>query len=65
MDQQSQIKVIKAGFQIIRCDDQPQPRIKIKGDYSHAWTTFDKFNTKAARNEKFKELMLKPKIISD
>lgn len=65
MNFQSQIKVIQAGFQIIRCDDQPTPRIKIKDKDSHEWSTFEKFKTKTSRNRKFKELLSNQKVIND
>ena len=64
MDQQSHIKVIKAGFGIIRKDDHPVPRIKIK-DESSEWRTLEDFKTKAARNRRFNELMQLQTIIND
>ena len=57
MNQQSQIKVINAGFTILRTDDHPTPRIKHKGKGGHEWSTFEKFNTKAARDRRMNELL--------
>ena len=65
MDFQSQIKVINAGFIIIRCDDSPNPRIKVKGDAVCEWRTLEKFDSKAARDRRFKELLKEPSYISD
>jgi len=64
MDKHSQSKVIAAGFAIIRADDQPSPRIKIKGK-SHEWMTLEKFETKAARDRRFAELLEDENVISD
>lgn len=65
MDKNSQAKVITAGFTIIRVDDQPTPRIKVKDGKSHEWRTFEKFETKAARNRRFAELLEDDNVISD
>jgi len=65
MDQSSQLKVIAAGFQIIRADDQPSPRIKYKDKDHNEWTTLQKFETKAARDRQFKELLKVSIIIND
>lgn len=66
MDQQSAKKVIDAGFQIIRRDDSPTPRIKIKIAPSYEWRTFEKdFASKAARDRRFKELLNFNYFISD
>jgi hypothetical protein len=73
MDVASQKKVIDAGFIILRCDDHPSLRIKVKdgNDANHTgscyeWRTFEKdFATKAARNRRFKELLEQSKIIED
>jgi hypothetical protein len=56
MDKQSQLKVLAAGFTIMRPDDQPSPRIKFIDKNHHEWTTLLKFETKAARDRKLKEL---------
>lgn len=66
MDSQSQHKVIAAGFTILRSDDQPNIRIKYKGNGQSEWKTFEKpFESKAARDRRLKELLEKPKYISD
>jgi hypothetical protein len=65
MDAKSALKVINAGFTIIRCDDTPSARIKFKGKGSHEWTTLEKFTTKAARDRRFAELLEKDKYIND
>lgn len=57
-------KIAAAGFRIIRADDYPLPRIKEwKSDSS--WTTLEKFDTKAARERRIRELLDDPKIIVD
>jgi hypothetical protein len=63
MDQQSQLKVIAAGFTIIRSDDQPSPRIKVKDRTRHEWCTLAKYETKAARDRRFKELLDSSQLI--
>lgn len=65
MDQISQQKYIKAGFIIIRCDDQPSSRIKYKGENVLSWKTLEKFSTKAERDRKFNKLLENQMIISD
>lgn len=65
MDAQSQRKVCNAGFNIIRKDDHPQPRIKFKSDRQHEWKTLLKFDTKAARDRKFEVLMSMQLFIND
>ena len=66
MDQKSQLKVIKAGFHIIRIDDQPTPRIKVKDKKSTEWRTLEKdFASKAARDRRFNELLISNIYISD
>jgi hypothetical protein len=66
MDQKSQLKVIKAGFRIIRTDDQPSPRIKVKDKTSNEWHTLEKdFASKAARDRRFNELLVSNIIIQD
>lgn len=66
MDTKSQDKVMKAGFRIIRKDDYPQPRIKVKrNEQGSDWRTLLKFETKAARDRAFIELLNDPMTISD
>lgn len=65
MDTSSQMKVMAAGFRIIRTDDQPSPRIKVKENGNYEWRTLEKFETKAARDRWFKELLKDEKTIND
>lgn len=65
MDQNSQLKVINAGFKILRCDDQPSPRIKVKDGQSNEWRTLEKFPTKAERDRQFKMLLIDENTIQD
>lgn len=65
MDTESQKKVIATGFKIIRADDQPNIRIKIKDDTSREWHTLKKFETKAARDREMKQLLKLSMIITD
>jgi hypothetical protein len=59
------MKVMAAGFRIIRTDDQPSPRIKVKENGNYEWRTLEKFETKAARDRRFKELFRDVKTIND
>lgn len=65
MDTQSQQKVIRAGFMIIRPDDTPNIRIKYKGATLQSWTTLEKFETKSARDKRFQELLKDQNVIAD
>jgi len=65
MDQNSQSKVIAAGFVLIRKDDQPNIRIKIKDCHTQEWRTKEKFETKASRDRRFIELLMNDKILND
>lgn len=66
MDKNSQDKVIRAGFRIIRKDDYPQPRIKIKiNNQGSDWRTLAKFVTKAERDRAFAGLLEDELTISD
>lgn len=65
MDTNSQMKVMAAGFRIIRTDDQPTPRIKVKENGNYEWRALEKFETKAARDRRFKELLKDVKTIND
>lgn len=68
MDTTSQEKVMAAGFKIIRKDDYPQPRIKIKAKgkaLNIDWRTLEKFGTKAARDRAFAEMLKDGMTISD
>ena len=57
MQLQSQIKVMNAGFTILRCDDSPSPRIKYKAEGNREWKTYHKFDSKAERDRTFKKLI--------
>ena len=66
MNATSQQKVIAAGFTIIRQDDYPNVRIKYKRkDSSRDWATFEKFETKVARDRRMAELLNDPMVIED
>ena len=65
MDRKSQDKVLKAGFMIIRKDDYPQPRIKVRGTKGSDYRTYAKFKTKAERDREFDRLLQDEKTISD
>lgn len=65
MDLNSQNKVMRAGFMLIRKDDQPQPRIKYKQFGISEWRTLEKFDTKAARDRRYKDLLHNSTIIED
>jgi len=65
MDQASQTKVMAAGFRILRTDDTISPRIKVKIGGAREWHTLEKFETKAARDRRFKELLENDKTIQD
>ncbi len=56
---------MKAGFMLIRKDDQPTPRIKHKQFGFSEWRTFEKFDTKVARDRRYKELLHDSSIIED
>ena len=66
MDRNSTDKVIAAGFRVIRKDDYPQPRIKAKKNTTGSdWCTLEKFETKAARDRAFEEMLKDPMTICD
>jgi len=65
MDVNSQNKVERAGFIIIRKDDNPSPRIKIRSNENGGWKTYKKYGTKAERDRAFTLLLKDEKIISD
>ncbi len=50
---------------LIRKDDQPQPRIKYKQFGISEWRTLEKFDTKAARDRRYKDLLHNSTIIED
>ena len=68
MDANSRHKLLDAGWRILRLDDTPNIRIKVfsRGEALNAdWRTLEVFTSKAARDRRFKELMLDPKTIND
>lgn len=60
-----QVKLINAGFHIIRKDDYPSPRIKMCTGINGGWKTYKKFETKAERDRTFTLLLKDDKIIVD
>ena len=65
MDSKSQLKVLRAGFQIIRKDDYPVPRIKYKSEEQQEWATLENFPSKASRDRAFAELVEQPFTLVD
>lgn len=65
MDRKSQDKVLKAGFTIIRKDDYPSPRIKARQMGGKDYRTYEKYETKAARDRAFDKLLGNDNVISD
>jgi len=64
MGTNDQDKVIATGFTIIRKDDCPNIRIKYRVG-NGAWKTLEKFDTKAARDRRLKELLKDNLIVED
>ncbi len=67
--QTTNAKLIDAGFTVLRSGDARQPIIK-KASYTSelrniSWTTMERFETKAARDRRLKELEADPKVIID
>lgn len=65
MNLRDQNKVIKAGFILVRSDDQPTPRIKIKDGKSSEWRSLKSFPTKAARDRELNQLLELDTVIMD
>lgn len=65
MNLRDQSKVIKAGFILVRSDDQPSPRIKVKDGKSSEWRTLKSFPTKAARDRELNQLLELDTVIQD
>jgi len=66
MDGNSRLKVLAAGFTILRTADESAPKIKVLTAVAGGWATFeDNFKSKAARDRRFKELMGQPLVIND
>ncbi len=65
MERISMEKLMAAGYTFIRQDDQPNIRIKYRKQGSGDWKTLEKFDTKAARDRRVKELLQDNKIIME
>lgn len=74
MTVQDQLKLLNAGYTIIRPDNQPKIRIKtlvlaqLRGmDYvnSASWKTLETYQTKAARDRALKDMLQSRMIILD
>ena len=65
MEKTSLNKLMAAGYMFIRTDDYPNIRIKYMKQGSGDWKTLEKFETKVARDRRFKELLDDDKIIAD
>jgi thymidylate synthase (FAD) len=65
MNATDQQKLIKAGFVLVRPDDHPSPRIKVKDDQSSEWRTMERFDSKATRDRELKRLLKSNLIIQD
>ena len=58
MDQKFHVRVMKRGFIIIRPDDTPSIRIKVKSVDSFQWQTLESgFTSKAQRDRRINELV--------
>lgn len=65
MTQKDQLKVIRAGFKIIRADIF-RMQIKFKDKWQPDWSILEKdFKTKKALQERMKELLNEPYVIED
>lgn len=66
MNKKDSVKLLKAGFTIVRTQDTP-PLIKTltlkPGAGDPSWRTFEKFDTKAARDRRMSELLLDNKTV--
>jgi hypothetical protein len=65
MESTSMNKLMVAGYMFIRPDDHPNIRIKFRKQDSGDWKTLEKFETKAARDRRIKELLEDDKIIME
>lgn len=57
--------MIKAGWNIIRKDDYPAPRIKIATGQNGAWRTLEKYRSKAERDRMFAVMLTADKTIDE
>lgn len=66
MNKKDLTKLLKADFRVIRTQDTP-PLIKIltlkPGAGDPSWITYEKFDTKAARDRRMAELLLDDKTV--
>jgi hypothetical protein len=65
MNATDQRKLVRAGYILVRPDDHPSPRIKVKDKQSLEWRTMKKFETKAARDREMKRLSELDIVIQD
>jgi len=65
MDSKSRLKVIAAGFIILRADEKPGPRIKCRRKGSKNWETFQNFTDTQARDIRLKQLLELSTCIQD
>jgi hypothetical protein len=65
MEYRSMNRLMDAGYTFIRPDNSPNIRIKYRKKGSGDWKTLEKFETKAARDRKFNELLDLKEFISD
>ena len=73
MNQKDQVKVLKAGFTILRIEITPinnsidyTRKIKYKNDGNREWRTYESgFPSNAALNKRMKELLEDEKMIED
>ena len=70
MNKKDLTKLLKAGFRVIRTQDRTQttpPLIKIltlkPGAGDPSWITYEKFDTRAARERRMAELLLDDKTV--
>ncbi|MBQ9660726.1 MAG: hypothetical protein IJV37_05620 [Bacteroidales bacterium] len=64
MTQESNDKLVRAGFTILRLDDWPSVRLKYWKPGS-GWNTFEKFETKSARKKRIHELRRNQYVVFD
>ncbi len=66
MNGTDQKKLIIAGYTLIRKDDMPTPRIKVRSPKNFEWHTLEKdFSSKAARDRRMHELLEASTTIED
>lgn len=66
MNSTDQKKLIIAGYTLIRKDDTPAPRIKIRSAISFEWQTLEKdFASKAARDRRMEALLQSSTTLED